>query len=545
VKTSTSGTSSAAGNFTATYRPGAGVWQYRLVVRASTTARTAVSSTRTITATLPPDTTAPGPVTTLVVSAVTDSRIKLGWTNPGDVDFAGVTIRRLVGDVAPATITEGTSVAVPASPTSTSFTDTGLSAVTQYSYAIFARDRAGNSAAAVKVVGWTAEHPPGPTAAVLSISPHNGAATTKLTVDGSFEFDASLSYPSPGQTLSTATLDYGDGTAAEALTGDSWSWVGSHAYHATGPKVVTLTVTDSAGVTVSDVVGVTVYGAPTAKIVATRPAQVDVPVTFDLTWSTPAGTSLTDYGLTVTGNSGTKAYDGAAPVPATKEVTFTRPGTHEVQFSVSNDAGGTSVVDLVPVNVAGAATSAVLSTSSNGVDTTKITLGAPVDFDASLSYAGPAGVTLASAVLDYGDQTPAKAFTGDQATWREAHSYVAAGTYPVTLRVTDSAGIAVSKVVSVTVSSAPTAAITIEGNPTGSVQAGVPVTFTLTPSTPVDTVITSWTVGGDWWDGGYGTPPPATVTHTFNAPGTYTVQFSFVNDALGTAESSMDVTVVP
>ena len=74
------------------------------------------------------------------------------------------------------------------------------------------------------------------------------------------------------------------------------------------------------------------------------------------------------------------------------------------------------------------------------------------------------------------------------------------------LRVTDSAHVTVSKVVSVTVSVAPTAAITIEGNPTGSVQVGVPVTFTLTASLPVGAAITSWTVYGEWLDGGYGTP---------------------------------------
>jgi surface-anchored protein len=52
-------------------------------------------------------------------------------------------------------------------------------------------------------------------------------------------------------------------------------------------------------------------------------------------------------------------------------------------------------------------------------------------------------------------------------------------------------------------------------------------------------------VYGDWLDGGYGTTPPATVTHTFREPGTYTIQFNYSNDAKGTAESSMEVTVVP
>jgi PKD repeat protein len=52
-------------------------------------------------------------------------------------------------------------------------------------------------------------------------------------------------------------------------------------------------------------------------------------------------------------------------------------------------------------------------------------------------------------------------------------------------------------------------------------------------------------VYGDWVDGGFGADPPATVTHTFDTPGIYTVQFDFSNDAMGLAQSSIDVTVLP
>lgn len=103
---------------------------------------------------------------------------------------------------------------------------------------------------------------------------------------------------------------------------------------------------------------------------------------------------------------------------------------------------------------------------------------------------------------------------------------------------------AVSKVVTVTVAAAPTAAIAIAGNPT-SVHVGVPVTFTLNSSTPPGTAITKWTLYGEWLDGGYGNLPHATVTHTFDALGRYSVQFGFSNDAMGLAQSSMEVTVVP
>ena len=554
VKTSMSGGSSAAGSFMAIYRPASGVWQYRLMVRASATARTAFSPPRTVTArpspgttppgtTTPPDTTAPGPVTALIATVATDSSITLNWANPTDLDFTGVTIRRLVGDVAPATATDGTAVTFPASATATSFTDTGLTALTLYSYALFAHDNAANHGAAANVTGWTTGTPPGPTAAVLSISRPSGVATTKLTVGARFDFDASHSYAGPGKTFSTATLDYGDSTPPETFTGDSWNWVRSHSYSTSGPRTATLTVTDSAGVTVSDVLTVTVFDAPTTKLVSNGPAQVGVPVRFDLTSSTPAGTDITSYDLNVIGADGTKSYGGNGSPLATKDLIFTSPGTYEVQFSVSNDAGGLSAMDSMMIDVAGPTTTPVLSIGSSGVDTTTITVGGTLLCVASDTYEGP-GVTLASVVLDYGDNSALTVFKGNQAYWFEAHSYSSPGKYPVTLTVTDSANVTVTKVVTVTVSPVPTAAITIEGNPT-SVHAGSPVTFTLASSTPPGTATQSWSVYGDWLDGGYGTAPPATVTHTFRAPGTYTVQFNYSNDALGTAQSSMEVTVVP
>jgi PKD repeat protein len=522
------------------------VWQYRLVVRASATARGAVTSTRTLTAsgrTNPPDTTAPAAVTAVSATAATDSSIRLSWVNPSDVDFTGVTIRRQIGAVAPATVTDGTPVAVPASATAISFTDTGLSPLTLYSYALFAHDGSANYSAAATVIGWTTGTPPGPTTAVLSISPPSGAATTKLTVGSPFVFDASLSYAGTGRSFSAGTLDYGDGTASESFTGDSWNWVRNHSYATTGPRTVTLTVTDSAGDIASNVVAITVYSTPTAHLVAQGRPQVGTPVTFDLTSTTPAGTGLTSYSLNVLGVDGTTRYGANGSPLATKEITFTTPGTYEVQFSVSNDAGGSSAIDSVTIDVAGSRTTPVLSVASYGVDTTTITAGGSLFFVATDTYAGP-GVTLSSVVLTYGDNTAQMVFTGNQAYWFENHTYDNAGTYPVTLTVTDSSNVTVTKVVTVTVAPAPTAAITIDPNQS-SVRVGVPVTFTLTPSTPVGTAITSWTVGGDWWDGGYGTPPPSTLTHTFNTPGTYTVQFEFSNDAQGTAHASIPITVVP
>ncbi|MEP7192145.1 MAG: PKD domain-containing protein [Actinomycetota bacterium] len=484
----------------------------------------------------PTDVTAPGPVAALT-AVVTDTSIALAWINPSDADFTGVTIRRSPGANPPASVIDGSPVAVPASATARSFTDTGLSAGTQYSYAVFAHDGAGNLAVPAFVTSWTSGGT-SPTP-LVSISLPLGAPTTKLTKGVRFDFDARLSAASPGKTLSSATLDYGDGTV-ETFTTDPAFWASNHAYTTTGPRTVTLTVTDSAGISVSDVVTVTVFGAPTSAVTATSAAQVAVPFPVTLAASTPAGTVLATFGLDVIGPDGTRqSYSGDGSPPAAKNLTFATPGDYTVHFSVGNDAGGQSADAAITVHVAGVKTTAALSIISSGIAATRVTMGAPLTFDASGSFAGPAGRTLTSASLDYGDGTTPESLRGDPAAWSPEHSYTVAGTYTATLTVTDSSGGINTDVARINVYDQPTTTVTA----TGPAHVGVPFTFTLESATPAGTAILGWTL--NFWDGGYGTTPPATLDHTFTDPGVYTVSFSLGNDAGGEASSSVEVTVLP
>jgi len=108
------------------------------------------------------DITAPGAVTGLNVRAEssTDTSVALHWTNPTDADFTGVMIRRSAGATAPATATSGTLVRdliddVPY------VVDVGhVTPGTQFSYALFAHDRANNYAAAAVVTFSTTKTPP-------------------------------------------------------------------------------------------------------------------------------------------------------------------------------------------------------------------------------------------------------------------------------------------------------------------------------------------------------------------------------------------------
>jgi hypothetical protein len=108
------------------------------------------------------DVTAPGPVTGLTVfpDSSTETSVSLHWTNPTDADFTGVMIRRSTGATAPATATSGTLVRdliddVPY------VVDVGhVTPGTQFSYALFAHDRANNYAAAAVVTFSTTKTPP-------------------------------------------------------------------------------------------------------------------------------------------------------------------------------------------------------------------------------------------------------------------------------------------------------------------------------------------------------------------------------------------------
>jgi len=104
------------------------------------------------------DTTPPPPVSGLKVAATTSTTIRLSWTDPASGNYAGVIIRRAAGTVPPATPTSGTAVTNLAAPGKT-WTDTGLSAKTTYSYALFAHNEAGYHAAAASVKGTTAPKP--------------------------------------------------------------------------------------------------------------------------------------------------------------------------------------------------------------------------------------------------------------------------------------------------------------------------------------------------------------------------------------------------
>lgn len=130
-------------------------------------------------------TAAPGPVTELEASSIGTETATLTWRNPLDLDLAGIIIRRAEGDEAPETVSDGDEVVVEGTDETTD--DTGLTANTVYTYAV-----------------WTTDE-----------DPQNSTTSTTLTIctaqasahDASLYSDPSWSTPAETEAANTQTVD--------------------------------------------------------------------------------------------------------------------------------------------------------------------------------------------------------------------------------------------------------------------------------------------------------------------------------------------------
>jgi PKD repeat protein len=365
--------------------------------------------------------------------------------------------------------------------------------------------------------------------AQLSVTP---LATPPYTASA----DGSASTATDGKTIASYRFDFGDGTAAVTTTAPNAT--AQHTYAAAGTYTVSLIVTDSGGrnsPAVTRSVTFSPEAPPTARLSVSQLATPVLTVSANGSASTdpdptPIATYRFDFG------------DGTAPVvtnapTATAQHTYAAAGTYTVTL-IATDTGGfasapatASIVvqaEQIPVarlSVTQAVPNPPLTANANGSTSTD-----------------PDHTPIATYRFDFGDGTAAVTTSAPTATAQ--HTYAAAGTYTVSLIVTDTGG---------NPSAPATSSITIvrEDPPVARISVTQLVTPALTVradgSTSTDADLTP--IANYRFNFGDGTAvvtvnaPTATAQHAYAAAGTYTVSV-IATDTGGNASTAATASIV-
>ncbi len=301
-----------------------------------------------------------------------------------------------------------------------------------YSVTLTVADNAGATNAVTKTVTVTAPPVNAPPKPVFT------ATANQLTAN----VDAADSSDPDGQIVSYA-WDFGDGFTTTGVTA-------SHAYSTAGSKTITLTVTDNKGATASSSQPLQVVAPP-----------VNVPPVADFT-ATTAGLTV-NFESTSTDSDGTIASyawdlgDGSTATTATAVHSYDASGTYDVTLTVTDNNGETaSKTTKVSVTAAPPA---------NADPVANFTFSAAGLTSTFTSTSTDSDGTISNYAWDFGDST-----TDLASTATVQHAYLAAGTYQVTLTVTDNEGAtaAVIKPVTVTATTPTTLAKDAFGRTLGS-----------------------------------------------------------------------------
>ena len=290
--------------------------------------------------------------------------------------------------------------------------------------------------------------------------PYGGTAGVALALNGSTSND-------PDGTIASYAWNFGDGTTGTGATP-------SKTYAAAGSFTISLTVTDNAGATNT--------ATTTANIVATNQPPVARP---GGPYSGTAGISLALDGSTSSDPDGTVASyawnfgDGTSGTGSTPSKTYASAGTFNITLTVTDNNGAThsattTATIALPPNQPPVARASGPYTGTRGV---ALSLNGSASSD-------PDG-TIASYAWNFGDGT-----NGTGAT--PSKTYSTAGSFNITLTVTDNRGGTNSATTTATINPpgniAPTARA---GGPYASAF-GLPVIFDGSTSTDSDGTIASY-----------------------------------------------------
>ena len=218
---------------------------YSYRVRATDAAGNLSSYSATSTATSSPDTTPPTAPASLTATAASSTQINLSWTaSTDDVGVTGYKVERC-------SLAGCSNFAQIATPTATSYNNTGLTASTSYSYRVRATDAAGNLSSYSGTASATTSAP-GPVS--VSISPKRAAVTTgqsqqfSATVAGSSNANVTWEVDSVPNGNSTVGMVDGTGKYSPPNTAGVHSVTARSAADTTKTASAPVGVTDLSGV---------------------------------------------------------------------------------------------------------------------------------------------------------------------------------------------------------------------------------------------------------------------------------------------------------
>jgi len=324
--------------------------------------------------------------------------------------------------------------------------------------------------------------------------------------------------------LTAINWDFGDGNTA---TGE----VVNHTYATPGNYTITLNVTDDKGQSASATQAINIVAKTqpvplTAKISGPTQGQAGQSLAFDGQSSAsaaPLNNIQWDFG-DGTSDSGNLAVNHA----------YQNPGSYTVLLTLANDLGQTNTASQ-QVDIQAAPPPNQPPQPAIKASNATPQVGEDVNFDASGTSAGS---PITGYDWDFGDGNTG---SGQLTT----HAYGAAGTYQVTLTVTDQNGLSSSATTQIDVPApAPASKLppiaAIAGPATA--DAGVTVTFDGTPSQ------SGSPIANYQWDFGDGvTGSGSTVSYAYAQAGNYQVTLT-VTDQTGMSNSAtqqIDVTVPP
>ncbi|MEM7219920.1 MAG: PKD domain-containing protein, partial [Pseudomonadota bacterium] len=343
--------------------------------------------------------------------------------------------------------------------------------------------------------------------AALSATPMTGLVPLMVM------FDASASTDAFGNIVDYS-FDFGDGDSTSGASATV-----NHDYAAPGDYVVSLTVTDDNGATDTLTTDIRVNTVPVAALsLDVTLGLAPLAVTADASGSTDEFGTIVRYDWDF--GDGTTLMDGGASASHT----YTTTGVFTVTVTVTDDDGASSTASAMVT--ADAAPIAALDLSA-----TMFLLPNTLTADATAS--SDAFGTIVEYRFDFGDGT---VVTGGAPI--VTHDYANAGSYQVTVTVTDDRGFSSVAIQNVVTNFAPVASFAIDVT-----ESRIPFSVNVDASGSSDA---NGTIVSYEWNFGDGTTTTGmTASHEYTTIGTYTVSLTVTDDQGATSTVTETVDAQP